>query len=197
MKEYCIMLTHRCNWFCDFCVVDTHNKPTITFDSIKEHLNSIEKGSMVSLSGGEPGLVSEDILIYTLRELKKKECIIAVNTNGLFMKNYQDYLTEINDIYYHCSEHLDAYVPIIDFKNIDYMVVVTDNNIHNLGQFLDTNNDKIIRVTGADIGDNVVGLSKKNMFKIYSIVKDKMNVDKSDLVNLFNHSKTPKLTILV
>jgi len=199
INEYCITITYKCNWFCDFCIIDTHNQKEIEFDRIKKLLKCIKPNSNVSITGGEPGLADKKIVEYVIKELEKLKSKININTNGLFLHKYKEYLKKIDSIYYHCSENLNNYVnPVIDdnVKDIEYMIVVSDNNIHNLDNFLDINSDKLIRVTGADNILNKVVLSKKNILKTYNIIKSKPNVNKTDLKKLFGFSKQTNLQVL-
>ena len=38
-KEIELVVTWVCNWHCDYCCVDTHNRPTLTMDEVKAKLD--------------------------------------------------------------------------------------------------------------------------------------------------------------
>ena len=54
-KEYTIYFTCKCNWNCNYCIMDTHNIKNEP-KNILENINNIEDNLFVSISGGEPGL---------------------------------------------------------------------------------------------------------------------------------------------
>lgn len=180
MINYCLMLTFKCNWFCDFCATDTHTKPEVTFKDIKNKLNIVQNNSEVSISGGEPGLISKDRMKYIISELKKKNAIININTNGTFFKNFSEYHNDIDSYFYHCSEKLDNKVEMLPFDNIDYMIVVTNDTFPNLEKFLKINEHiKYFHIFGADKyqvnGKPGKFLSKINSLKIYTKFKNRID----------------------
>jgi len=183
---YSILLTYKCNWFCNFCNVDTHNQPEPDFDNIKDIIESIPEGAEVSISGGEPGLLSREKMEYCIDKLRTKNAIINVNTNGTFFSNFGDLIEQIDSIYYHCSEDLDIKKGINLYNNIDYtktefMLTVTDDNFHNLGWFIESYPDILFKIQGADQhivnGKPGTKLSNKNAIKIMIDYKDKVDKD--------------------
>lgn len=185
MKRYSIITTRKCNWSCPYCITDTHGHDSdITFDDIKAKLEQIEPNSEVSLSGGEPGLIEPEVIDYIFTELVKKNSDITVLTNGLFFKKYAfKYDKYISDYLYHCSENLDlkdeVLVPIdINPDKIEYMIVVSDNNIHNLEKFLELH-PTVETVFSADatmvLGEMGHSLSKKNALQIAKKFKNRLN----------------------
>ena len=48
-KEYTIYFTFKCNWSCDYCIMDTHNIKTEP-QNILENIRSIENNSLSSKS---------------------------------------------------------------------------------------------------------------------------------------------------
>jgi len=139
---YEVVLTYNCNWDCLYCSVDTHNNKLSEEDALKK-LDIPESGSTVILSGGEIGLLSEEFLRKVITILVRKKCIIHVNTNGLFLRRYPHLLRYMLKINYHCSDNLDAEVefPRVEHFNVDYCLVVHDENVSELGGFLDKNDD--------------------------------------------------------
>ena len=172
------MLTFNCNWFCNFCATDTHSKPKLTFDEVKNKLNQVEEYSQVSISGGEPGMILPRHMKYIIEELQKKHCKININTNGLFFKKYEKYADNVDSYFYHCSEKLDNVVipPMSIFKNVEYMIVVTDETYVNLDSFIENNKEIKFSIFGADKytvnGKPGASLSKMNALRIYTKYKN-------------------------
>ena len=137
-KEIELVVTWKCQWFCDYCCVDTHNRPTLTMDEVKAKLDKVIPGYNVTLSGGEVGTMKREDIVFILDELEKKECRPSINTNGLFIKRYRDLLPRFDTILYHCSEDLDIDDEIIidPELNLQYLLIVTDNNYNKLEAFL-------------------------------------------------------------
>lgn len=137
MQKFEIILTFKCNWFCDYCAVNTHNN-NITSEEVIKKLNNVPENSEVTISGGEVGLLDEDLIVAYLKILNDKNCLINLNTNGLFIKRYKHLIEIFNKINYHCSENLSADDKILEIshKNVDYILIVNDINIKNLNTFL-------------------------------------------------------------
>ncbi len=137
-KEIELVVTWTCQWHCDYCCVDTHNRPTLTMDEVKTKLDKIIPGYNVTLSGGEVGTMKRADIEYILDELEKKGCRPSINTNGLFIKRYRDLLPRFDTILYHCSEDMiiDDDIIIDPELNLQYLLIVTDNNFERLGAFL-------------------------------------------------------------
>jgi len=166
---YCVPITFECNWNCQYCIVDTHNKRSINDDEVLNSLNSIKEYSKVTITGGEPGLVDDVQMRKIFDILIDKKSIINVTTNGLFLKRYNIYYHLIDSYIYHCSENLID-VDIVDDPNhkVQYTVVIDDNNIKNLKTFINfvTSKNIYVRLDAAlNIGSKSF-LSKKNIFKI-------------------------------
>lgn len=165
--EYCITVTYKCNWNCEYCVIDTHNAKEIGLSNL-EDINNIKNGQKVSISGGEPGLVSDELLIKIIKKLREKSCIIQINSNGTIFR--KPHIVEMVDsIFYHCTKDFEINdVVNRDFPNkTTYMAVVSDNNHHNLDAFLKKNSDLNIHLLGAK------GHLKKSLgIKLYLKYKD-------------------------
>jgi organic radical activating enzyme len=107
-------------------------------DQVKAKLDKIIPGYNVTLSGGEVGSMKRADIEYILNELEKKGCRPSINTNGLFIKRYRDLLPRFDTILYHCSEDMDLDDEIIidPELNLEYLLIVTDNNFDRLEPFL-------------------------------------------------------------
>lgn len=183
-----IEVTHECNWNCPYCAIHTHKLPPISKKQIRDKIDSIQTNKIVTISGGEPGMLDEDDIDYILNNLQKKECTLFLNTNGLFIRRYPEKISKFKQIIYHCSENLNCQDYII--RNIPcdtrYMIVVNDQNFKNLDQFLHMNEDikfDIVQATYNNIGDGIT-LSSKNKSFILTHYYDRMTKESID--RMFN-----------
>lgn len=184
MKEYNILITFACDWQCSYCIVDTHapGKGMVPLDVIKSKLEKVEDGSLITLSGGEPGLAKREIVDYVMKTLKEKKCSIMVNTNGQFFKRYPEYVKDISEFVYHCSDSLDLDEEIYrpDAENVRYLIVVTDETMPKLEPFLDHYSDICFHVSAAadtsmySVLPKRHCLSKGNALKIIMKYKDRI-----------------------
>ena len=177
-------MTFKCDWDCSYCSADTHSHKTPPLENIKKIIDDVEYGSEVSLTGGEPGFAQREIIDYAFSKLKLKKCTIVVNTNGAFFTRYPEYCNLVNSFFYHCSEDLDTtkeiYIPDHN-HDVDYMLVVTDENLPRLDHFITNYPDITFLITSADPvivkGKMSSSLSKGNAIKIYLKYKDRIDAD--------------------
>lgn len=184
MKLYSITLTYKCDWDCSYCSADTHSNRTPPVEIIKQRIDRIESNSEVSLTGGEPGYAKREIVEYAFTELKKKQCRINVNTNGAFFVRYPEFCELTDDFFYHCSEDLNTYKQIYrpDLKYVvDYMLIVSDENIDRLDYFITNYPDITFLVTGATAvevkGRMGPSLSKRNAMLTWVKYKSRIHPD--------------------
>jgi organic radical activating enzyme len=184
--SYTLYVTYKCNWYCDYCSEDTHNRGPVTIDEIKERLSCIPNGADVAITGGEPGILSKDTFEIIFDELTKKKCFINVNTNGLFFKRHADLCHIPSSFLYHCSEHLEEdeiFIPEnVPREKIDFLLVVTDQTYQRLDYYINKYPDIKFLVFGADQiqydkSRTSTGLSRKNGFEIYRKYKDRLHPD--------------------
>ena len=180
-KEIELVVTWVCQWHCDYCCVDTHNRPLLTMDEVKAKLDKVIPGYNVTLSGGEVGTMKRADIEFILDELEKKDCRPSINTNGLFIKRYRDLLPRFDTILYHCSENLDLNEPIIidPELNLQYLLIVTDNNYERLDAFLEAYPDiefHLVAATNPEGINNVV-LSGKLKHKMLAQHHARMTTD--------------------
>ena len=180
-KEIELVVTWVCNWHCDYCCVDTHNRPVLTMDEVKTKLDKVIPGYNVTLSGGEVGSMKRSDIEFILDELEKKGCRPSINTNGLFIKRYRDLLPRFDTILYHCSENLDIDDKIIIDPDLDlqYLLIVTDTNYNKLDAFLNKYPDiefHLIAATNPE-GINNVTLSGKLKHKMLTRFYNRMSGD--------------------
>ena len=180
-KEIELVVTWVCNWFCDYCCVDTHNRPKLTMEEVKAKLDKVIPGYNVTLSGGEVGTMKRDDIEFILSELESKGCPVSINTNGLFIKRYRDLLPRFDTILYHCSEDLDINDEIIiDPKlNLQYLLIVTNNNFSKLDAFLDKYPNIEFNLVAATMpeGINKVILSNELKHKMLTTQHKRMSVE--------------------
>jgi organic radical activating enzyme len=177
-KEIELVVTWVCNWHCEYCCVDTHSRPKLAMDEVRAKLDNLIPGYNVTISGGEPGSMKRKDLEFIIDEIKKRDCIPSINTNGLFIKRYRDLCDEMDCILYHCSQDIDTEDDIIvdDTLDIEYMLVVTDNNFDRLGQFLDKYPDITFNLIAATNPDGIYGptLSVHNKHKMMRLYHHRM-----------------------
>ena len=198
-KEYCLYITFKCNWFCDYCIMDTHNIKDDSSDLIFQ-AKGIEPNSRVCITGGEPGLANKKLVYQIFDILNEKKCMIHLNTNGLFLQRYPELLKYISSITYHCSENLDAekIKTYPEIQDIDYRLILTDNNVYKLEEFLKINNDVTFNIIGSKLNTKFDGslnitLSNKNMLYIYKNFKHHIRPD--FIKELFNKCCTNEIDI--
>jgi len=174
--RYSLNITYQCNWTCTYCIIETHEQPERTIVDVLKHLPSIPRGSGVSLSGGEPGLVSEADIRLILWQLAGKECPVDLLTNGLFLKRYghiKAIMDKIGTVHYHCVENLldDIEFPDLDQAKVDYQIIVNDYNYENLSEFL----DRYPSITFSIVpSKNIEVLNKKKAFNIIKNLRHRM-----------------------
>lgn len=177
-NEIEIELTHDCNWNCPYCAIKTHEQEPISIQQMMQKVKSIPSNSIVTLSGGEPGILYYKDIYNIINILKRKKCILNLNTNGLFLKKYSNLLLKFNQIIYHCTQNLDINDKIIQIDNINirYMIVVTDDNICKLKTFLNAYPNIIFDIVQAtyDIQTNQPILSAKNRNMIITKFANRM-----------------------
>lgn len=187
-KEIEIVVTWTCNWFCDYCCVDTHNRPKLTMEDVKKKLDKLIPGYNVTLSGGEVGSMKRTDIEFILDEIEKRDCRPSINTNGLFIKRYRDLLTRFDTVLYHCSEDmdLDDNVIIDTSLNLEYLLIVTDNNFHKLGPFLDKYKDIQFHLVAATMPDGIIGTTLSNKNKHAMLAKYHHRMTEQSKKRVFN-----------
>lgn len=98
----------------------------------------VPDGAVVTLFGGEPGILPrEDIVLY-MDTLLGRGCTLKLETNGLFARRFPDLMGKFSFVTYHCSQELDEDDEILDIgtENVRYMLVVHDGNFGKIDAFL-------------------------------------------------------------
>lgn len=194
MANYCLSVTYQCNWDCNYCCADTHNRKEPSRDFLDFRLNEIEPESDVSITGGEPGLIPDELMSHIFDSLEAKNCRITVNTNGLFFKKHAKYIPRVAEFLYHCTLTFKNKVWLPEGwekLNIDFMCVVADDTVDRLKSFLEKNKHLKIAVYSADRhivnGKPGVSLSHKNRIRAYQECKEYIREDMVEF--LFNTCK--------
>ena len=186
-NEIELVVTWTCNWFCDYCCVDTHNRPTLTMDDVKAKLDKVIPGYNVTLSGGEVGSMKRHEIEYILSELEKKGCRPSINTNGLFIKRYRDLLPRFDTVLYHCSENLDLDDElIIDATlNLQYLLIVTDSNFYKLEAFLNKYPDIEFNLVAATMPEGITGTVLSTKLKHAMIARHHKRMTEESKLRVF------------
>ena len=143
VNELCVGLHSKCNWDCTYCIAKKPNA-IIDEDEIFEQLIPIKNRlNKIFLSGGEPGLLSENFLERLTNLTNHK---LGICTNGTFVhKNYHiKFEKNIRSILIHCVPELDEDIhpKILEMADkifpftVDYTIVIHDKNSHLLEAFL-------------------------------------------------------------
>ena len=186
MRNYEINLTYKCNWNCKYCCVDTHTK-YISKHCVMNLIEKIENDSLVSLSGGEIGLLDKEYLVRVIDMLIKKNCKLSVNTNGLFLDKYPELLNNFQEILWHCSEDLKNIIYPKNFESIKsktkLLLIIDNENLKRLPNVL--KNDTIYEIIPATRSTTKTGtiLNKTNYKKL---LKYKKFMSKNSFTNIFN-----------
>lgn len=175
----CVTVTYDCNWDCPYCIADTHATGHVDFSDAIKFVESLEPNSYAVISGGEPGLLTDNQLLDVISILRKKNCKIKINTNGEIFK-YPEVVAAVDSVWYHCSVNMDIddYVNKNFLEKTRFIVIVTDNNIKNLDGFLSKHDDIRIGIIPARKGRmNRKGetLSIHNRMKLINKYKDRMS----------------------
>ena len=194
MNIFEIEITYKCNWNCEYCCVQTHTKKALSNEEIINNLkkssnNFIDlNGGALTISGGEPSLADSKLIkeIYNLS--KEYNFQLSLNSNGriFYPKVYsifKDIMKDI-EINWHVSENCKWFEDIHwilsliekDSLNVQPMLVVTNNNVINLDNFMDkwTKTAKTIKILIVPASNPYTGriyLDKNHQKVIYNKYK--------------------------
>ena len=194
MNIFEIEITYKCNWNCEYCCVQTHTKKALSNEEIINNLkessnNFIDlNGGALTISGGEPSLADPELIreIYNLS--KEYNFQLSLNSNGriFYPKVYpifKDIMKDI-EINWHVSENCKWFEDIHwilsliekDSLNVQPMLVVTNNNVINLDNFMDkwTKTAKTIKILIVPASNPYTGriyLDKNHQKVIYNKYK--------------------------
>jgi len=143
VNEFCIGLHNVCNWKCPYCIARDPNGAYNENEILNEIKKIKYKLKHVFLSGGEPGLLSDDFW-YKLFHMTDYK--LAICTNGTFIKKnfHVKYEKHIREIIIHCVSELDQEIDkkILHFiednhnYNVVTNIVLHNKNSHLLYNFL-------------------------------------------------------------
>ena len=191
MNIFEIEITYKCNWNCEYCCVQTHTKKALSNEEIINNLkkssnNFIDlNGGALTISGGEPSLADSELIkeIYNLS--KEYNFQLSLNSNGriFYPKVYsifKDIMKDI-EINWHVSENCKWFEDIHwilsliekDSLNVQPMLVVTNNNVINLDNFMDkwTKTTKILIVPASNPYNGKIYLNTEHQKSIYNKYK--------------------------
>ena len=140
-NEYVIPITLKCNWNCSYCAMNNKydNLVDTTHDITIQRINQLPEKCICTITGGEPGLVDIHLINEYISLLNNNHISLYLETNGLFIKKYPKLIYHFNEVLYHCSVDLNDTLIYFPYKNIRYLLVLTDLNISNLVSYLDKN----------------------------------------------------------
>jgi organic radical activating enzyme len=128
-----LIVTFKCDWTCEYCLVDTHNQIERPFSEVREDAINIVPGTEVTFAGGETGMLPRRHLVELINILKSKGCDLDLLTNGLFIKKHEPLLEHFNEVWYHCVEYLtdehSITYPELDQSKFVYILVAIDDDL--------------------------------------------------------------------
>ena len=86
-NEYVIPLTFKCNWRCSYCAIRNKYdyRDNVSHEEIMKKISIVPERSVVTLTGGEPGLLEYCKLEKYIMSLHHKKCTLYLETNGMFI----------------------------------------------------------------------------------------------------------------
>ena len=159
MKEITIITTRKCNWSCAYCNI---RKPNCSIDEVKllKAFKSVmamytkEDYIALNLSGGEPGLLSKQLILDMLEVIAANRVPVELTifTNGkafwiakLLEKNKQRFSSVIRSYRFtwHCTSSIRKLeklrIPAAARKRTLPVAVVTASDVPYLDRFLSKN----------------------------------------------------------
>lgn len=156
VNEICIGLLQQCNWKCDYCIVYNNSKK-LDEDAIFDELYPIRhKLKYLWISGGEPGILSEN---FWSRLLDSIDFNIMICTNGTFIVDglYDKFKHRVASMSIHCvSELTDEIHPKVldvirqEIPNVTINIVIHKRNVSHVRDFLTKYNDILFHINYAD-----------------------------------------------
>jgi organic radical activating enzyme len=150
----------------------------------------------VTLSGGEVGTMKRQDIEEIINTIKDLGNTLTLNTNGLFIKRYPDLLGHFGTVLYHCSENLDLTDELILDSRVDYMLVVTDNNYHKLGEFLNKYSDIKFNLIPASNPAGIFGPTLSSTLKHRMLKEYHTRMTKDSIQRIFNEKDFDKITYI-
>jgi len=144
-RDLAILTTQRCNEKCEYCdVPNIKNPKDINLDIYLKYIDIIQDFyEEFSLTGGEIGLLNEDVLNVIFDALRKP---VKLNTNGLFVKKgyYEKYKDKIGEMWYHIIR--DDGVIEIEKEDLTYIIIKHRKNIDQVDKIVEKYNHLNTRV---------------------------------------------------
>lgn len=130
-----LLVTNRCDKacvYCDFPLVKERGdvKLSVLQKWLPKLLEKLEKGGVVSIVGGEPGLVNSAVYEYIFSECAGYQ--IEVCTNGLFVERYAEYCArdDVILLYHNLTHRVDQRMAFV--SNFVNAIVLEKGNISNI-----------------------------------------------------------------
>jgi len=190
-KSYELIITFKCNWYCDYCIVKTHDQNPKPLKEVLREIEEIPSSvESVTIGGGEPGILSEDDITLIINKLLERGFTIDLLTNGLFLEKYPHLMENIGETFYHCIEDISDPKSFkrYDYKELYYVVVLDKPEKENyILEILDDNEDIEFLILFNTRPGDVSGIKSFN--RLIHRVKDKINFKKTKEEFLLDISK--------
>lgn len=199
MRYKCVITTFQCNWNCNYCAARYKRYQNCKMKSddeiveiVSEKINNHE--GRISLTGGEPGLMSSYFYDSLFKKLNKK---VNVNTNGMWFKRgyYEKYSFYVDSIIYHCVKELTNNIEHWKYcyhDDVYPVVVIHSKNIKYIKGFLQRYpNFKIGLRLSINLAKNEYDLSLENLKQLVEELKglNNYNIDWYSLTQMMSRKE--------
>jgi len=191
IESVVLKITNKCNWSCNYC--DNVDNKTSPIEKVKNYINLLQTYNpniLISLSGGEPGLLSKDYLQEIFNELNHP-CEIA--TNGTFLENnyHEIFRSYINNISYHVISEINEPTKINVIKDndipIDYIIIVHKQNLKYIKSFIKTNDHINFTIKFYVGNDKDLILTISDIKLLYEIINLNIDSNSKDKIKHFSN----------
>jgi len=142
INSICIGLLAKCNWTCKYCIARNDNATIDEVQILEDLMPHLNKLKTLYISGGEPGLLSED---FWSKVFSSIDFQLRICTNGTFFKNglYFKFRNDIKELMVHVVQELDMeieediYHALLFDDKLTPVIVVHRHNAHLLKDFLE------------------------------------------------------------
>lgn len=186
-RIFSLFLTEKCDKICYYCDIPyNENKLSTNKKLLFKYLPILEKEGnfeRYTLTGGEPGLVDDEIFEFIFKTINTKKHPIKINTNGKFFTTglYDKYKEHINEVGYHPIINPSDEIPIkyIDKKTILY-IPFHRKNMHEIKPLLlkypNILFNPIPYICKKSFGNKDYILDYKHIIEVYKTIKDLPNL---------------------
>jgi len=199
IKTIVLKITSKCNWKCSYC--DNRGNQDVDINKLISFIQLLQlynKNTNISLSGGEPGLLSENYFSQLFSVVNNQ---VEVCTNGTFFKNnyHKIFKDKIKEFWYHVTPEILNNK--IEFNKIDtsipiqYIFVIHKKNLHEVIPFIQKHKEIIFRPSFYKGDDEELILTLDDIKYLYNNDINKLNITNNykDRIEYFNSCNKYKI----